>query len=174
MTQRSPGITIRPATALDAVNIVKLLKLLWSEETALPAERVGDIGALRYVTDTLERGHVLVADQSGRISGTVACQAFDEPYSEDSLIEVRWLYVIKPLRLALLEELISAVEAYSDERGLPLVARVFSLTGNRVDHFGRRPGYVPMGPSYLRAPVENVLTSSLESQPDSPVDPPPG
>lgn len=157
MTSANSEIKIRPAAALDAANIVRLLKHLWHEETAIPADRVNDRKALRYVIETLEQGHVLVAELSGRIVGTVAAQVTQEPWSDESLIEVRWLYAITSRELvepALLEQ----AEAFADEQELPMHARVFRYAGDRLDHFGGRKGYISMGPSYLRIPVEALLS----------------
>lgn len=158
MTSANSEIKIRPAAALDAANIVRLLKSLWHEETAIPADRVNDRKALRYVIDTLEQpGCVLVAELSGRIVGTLAALVTQEPWSEESLIEVRWLYAATQkdeINRVLLEQ----AERFADEQELPLLARVFRYSGDRVDHFGGRKGYILMGPSYFRIPLEALLS----------------
>lgn len=156
MTRGEPVITIRPAAALDAANIVRLLKHLWNEEIALPADRVNDRKAIRYVMDTLERGQVLVAELSGRIVGTSACLESQEPWSDETLLEVRWLYAITQAKDEILDMLIGVTETYADEQELPLLARVFDYSRDRSDNFGGRARYVLMGPSYLRVPVEKV------------------
>lgn len=154
MTSGNSEIKIRPAAALDAANIVRLLKQLWLEETALPADRVNDTKAMVYVMKTLEEGRVLVAELSGRIVGTIAALVTQEPWSEESLIEVRWLYAVTQSKDEILRVLIEQAEAFSDEQELPLFARVFSYTRDRIDNFGGRTRYVSMGSSYLRIPVE--------------------
>lgn len=158
MTSANSEIKIRPADALDASNIVRLLKQLWLEETALPADRVNDRKAMRYVMETLEQpGRVLVAELSGRIVGAAAALVTQEPWSEESLIEVRWLYAITKQKDEILQALLGQAEVFADEQELPLLARVFRYAGDRVDHFGGRKGYVSMGPSYLRIPLEALL-----------------
>jgi N-acetylglutamate synthase-like GNAT family acetyltransferase len=162
MTSANSEIKIRPADALDASNIVRLLKQLWLEETALPADRVNDRKAMRYVMETLEHpGRVLVAELSGRIVGVTAALVTQEPWSEESLIEVRWLYAITKSKDEILQVLLEQAEAFANEQELPMLARVFRYAGDRVDHFGGRKGYVPMGPSYLRIPVEALLSKPV-------------
>lgn len=156
MTSANSEIKIRPAAPLDAANIVRLLKHLWLEETALTADRVNEHKAMLFVMSTLDQGHVLVAELSGRIVGTIAVQVTQEAFSDESLIEVRWLYAITSRELVE-QALIEQAEGFADEQELPMLARLFRYSGNRVDHFGGRKGYVPMGPSYLRIPVEALL-----------------
>ena len=159
MTSAQSEIKIRAAAPLDAANIVRLLKHLWHEETALPADRVNDSKAMLFVMKTLEHGHVLVAELSGRIVGTIAVQVTQEPWSDESLIEVRWLYAITSREIvecALLEN----AETFANEQKLPMLARVFRYSRDRVDHFGGREGYVLMGSSYLRFPLETVRSLS--------------
>lgn len=159
MTSANSEIKIRPAAALDAANIVRLLKHLWHEETGLPADRVNDTKAMVFVMTTLELGHALVAELSGRIVGTVAAQVTQEPFSDDSLIELKWLYAItsrEQIECALLGQ----AEAFASEQKLPLLARVFRHSRDRIDHFGGREGYFAMGPSYLRIPMEALLSKS--------------
>jgi N-acetylglutamate synthase-like GNAT family acetyltransferase len=159
MTSANSEIKIRPADALDASNIVRLLKQLWLEETALPADRVNDRKAMRYVMETLEHpGRVLVAELSGRIVGVAAALVTQEPWSEESLIEVRWLYAITKSKDEILQVLLQQAEAFADEQELPLLARVFRYSGDRIDHFGGRKGYVSMGPGYMRIPLEALLS----------------
>lgn len=160
MTSANSEIKIRPAAALDAANIVRLLKQLWNEETALPADRVNDTKAMVYVMSTLERGRVLVAELSGRIVGSIAFLESQEPWSEESFLEVRWLYAITTSKDEILQALISQAEAFSDEQELPLFARVYSYARNRIDNFSGRARYVPMGPSYLRIPLEKVFEAT--------------
>lgn len=161
MTSANSEITIRPAAALDAANIVRLLKQLWLEETALPADRVNDWKALQYVIKTLEQGRVLVAELSGRIVGTVAAQVTQEPWSDESLIEIRWLYAVTQSKDEILQVLLQQMEAFANEQELPLLARVFRYSRDRIDYFGGRKGYVPMGSSYLRIPVEALLSKPV-------------
>lgn len=155
MTSVNSEIKIRPAAPLDAANIVRLLKHLWLEETAITADRVNDGKAMLFVMKTLDQGHVLVAELSGRIVGTIAAQVTQEPFSDESLIEVRWLYAITA-RETVEQVLLEQLEAFANEQELPMLARVFRYTRNRVDHFGGRKGYVSMGPSYFRIPVEAI------------------
>jgi hypothetical protein len=163
MTSANSEIKIRPAAALDAANIVRLLKSLWLEETALPADRVNDRKALRYVIETLEQGHVLVAELSGRIVGTIAALVTQEPWSEESLIEVRWLYAVTQSKDEILQVLLQQAEAFANEQELPMLARVHRYSRDRIDHFGGRTGYVPLGASYLRIPVEALREPSPDS-----------
>ena len=164
MTSANSEIKIRPAAALDAANIVRLLKQSWLEETALPADRVNDWKALQFVINTLGEGRVLVAELSGRIVGTIAAQVTQEPWSDDSLIEVRWLYAVTTSKDEILRVLLEQAEAYSDEQGLPMLSRVFSYSRDRVDHFGGRAGYVSMGSSYFRVPVEKVREEPIRDR----------
>jgi hypothetical protein len=162
MTSANSEIKIRPAAALDAANIVRLLKQLWLEETALPADRVNDWRALQYVLKTLEQGHVLVAELSGRIVGTIAALVTQEPWSEESLIEVRWLYAVTQSKDEILQVLLQQAEAFADEQELPMLARVNRYARDRIDHFGGRAGYVSMGSSYFRIPVEALRQPPIE------------
>ncbi len=165
MTSATSEIKIRPAAALDAANIVRLLKQLWLEETALPADRVNDWRALQYVLKTLEQGHVLVAELSGRIVGTIAALVTQEPWSEESLIEVRWLYAVTQSKDEILQVLLQQAEAFADEQELPMLARVHRYARDRIDNFGGREGYVSMGSSYLRIPVEALRKPPVDSLP---------
>jgi hypothetical protein len=171
MTSASSEIKIRPAAALDAANIVRLLKHLWLEETALPADRVNDRKALRYVIETLEQGHVLVAELSGRIVGTISVLVTQEPWSDESLIEVRWLYSITQMKDEILKALLGQAEVFADEQGLPMLTRVFRYSWDRVDHFGERQGYVAMGLGYIRIPLAALLPRTAGRLTDAPQGP---
>jgi hypothetical protein len=150
MTTELRDVTIRRATAMDAVNIVRLLKDGWSEQRHLPPSRVNDVKALRWVIQHIEQSFVVVADLSGRIVGSIACRTVEEPMSDEWYIERVWFYAI-PSFHGTPNKLLVEAESFSEEQGLPLVVSVDSFRPERFDRLmASRRRYVSMGGTYMR------------------------
>ena len=175
MTERHTQVSIRSATAFDAVNIAKLLKAAWEPTQAAEAVQVNDQRALEYITGVLKDSHSIVADVSGRLVGALACALMRERWSrsDDWFLVEEW-FVISPNWIArgLADQLLVRAEAFADQQHLPL------LLGGSLMYLApaepllnHRPGYQRLNAQYLRMPQalvgdETAATHTrIEAQP---------
>lgn len=151
MTLRTEAVTIRPATALDAVNIAKLLKATLTGDRAASL-RVSDDRIVKWVMSTLDGAFVAVADLSGRIVGSIAMSPMQQPWSDDWFMGETWFAVKPSVHTGDTDEkLLEAAEAFADTRGLPLFFKVPSEDLEKQELLASRHGYHFMGESYYRS-----------------------
>ena len=150
MTAKNEAVTIRPATALDAVNIAKLLKLtLGGHQDTL---RVNDEKTVKWVMSTLETAFVAVADMSGRIVGSIAMSPMQQPWSDDWFMGETWFAVKPSIHTRDTDErLLEKAEEFADWKRMPLFFKVPDGDREKLDLLEQRHGYHFMGRSYYRS-----------------------
>lgn len=144
-------IKIRPAKPLDVSNLCRLLEEAHSEGGVYPP--TDPHMGLRWITQTLNHGYVIVADVSGRLVGTLALTNFQFPWSPQWYLYLEWLFVQKKFRRAgAFKALIKACHAYADERDAPLIAGVSSADRNVFlkDRLFQMNGYKYTGGDFIR------------------------
>lgn len=145
-------IKIRPAKPLDTSNIGRLLIEAYDEGGAYPP--VDHTIGLKWITQTLTDGYVVVADVSGRLVGTLALTNYQFPWSPKWYMYLEWLYVQKKFRKGgAFEALLTATHAYADENDAPIVAGV-SAADSRVllkDKVFEQHGYLYSGGNFIRS-----------------------
>lgn len=141
---------IRRATALDAVNILKIIR---KSDASLPdnLEKGDELQAVRYVLEIIESGIVFVSEQHGRVVGTIALR----PKSDLGVrvLEEEWFAVLpsfrtRPEPYELLKECerIADVRNASISLGKPGTAAQLRGILTRLKSFVFRDG------AYVRAP----------------------
>jgi len=145
-------ISIRVARAVDASNLYRLLEEVHSESPQYPP--VDPAMGLRWVTDTLCDGYVIVADLSGRLIGSLALTNYQFPWSRRWYLYLEWLAVYKRFRAeGAFDALMAAAHAYADELKAPILAGV-SASGKDVfikDRLIQTRGYTYIGGSFIRS-----------------------
>lgn len=163
MTNPTDAITIRPATALDAVNIAKLIRRTLGPDRAL---RVNDTKVVQYVVSTIEKSFVAVAEHvTGRILGSFAMTPAQQPWSDDWFMSEAWFCVLPSAhhtadtgRLLLADAM-----AFADSKNMPMC--FISDPGDEsklklVTHVGAKP----MRAVHLRMPAKGTDAKPAESR----------
>lgn len=144
-------IRVRKAEPKDCVNIVKLLKEGWNEQTVEYAP-VEDLRGYRWILDILEVGFIAVADLSGRIVGVAAAAPYQTPWSRQWMLEMEFLYILPKFRGdGVANELVRSVEQFSNKVGLSTTFTI--ATGDRPlvkDRMMRSAGWNYVGGNFLR------------------------
>lgn len=161
MTEKNEAVTIRPATALDAVNIAKLLKLTLGEKEP---GRVNDAKMVQWVLSTLDRAFVAVAEHAGRrLVGSIACVPMQPPWSDDWYLGEAWLFALQssvaPYEQTI-AQMIGWAERLADQERLPLMVAAQNADRSKVGLFSNRPGYGFFGRSFMRMPEVPVSAES--------------
>jgi len=155
MKDSTGGVTIRIATALDAVNITRLLRAAWAETHAVEASRANEAKAVQYVATVLAGdGFVTVADRSGRLVGTFGIVLDQGRWSDDWYLDAAWFYVVPSFRArGVAERLLAEAEAFADRAGHPIRIGLSSTVPEKLYRgFASRSGYRYTGGVYLRMP----------------------
>jgi hypothetical protein len=146
-------VKIRQGKPLDTSNIARLLIECHDDSAYPPVDHT--IG-LRWITQTLTEGYVIVADVSGRLVGSLALTNYHFPWSPKWYMYLEWLYVQRKFRKGgAFEALISAAHAHADEHDAPLLAGV-SAGDARVllkDKLFEQHGYQYIGGDFIRSEV---------------------
>lgn len=163
MTNQDGAVTIRPATALDAVNIAKLIKHILGADQGLL--RVNDEKTVQYVINALTTSFVVVAEhKTGRLMGSVALTPLQQPWSDDWFMSEAWFCVKPSVHTGnTAERLLEAAEKFADKKGIPLFFRVSDDDQPKADLLNRRHGIKLLGTHYLRAPQGNRDVRRVES-----------
>lgn len=144
-------VKIRQAKPLDASNIARLLIECHGEGGAYPP--VDHPTGLRWITQTLTDGYVLVADVSGRLVGSLALTNYQFPWSPKWYMYLEWLYVQRKFRKGgAFEALLTAVHAHADQHNAPIVAGINAADATVFlkDKAFQQHGYNYMGGTFLR------------------------
>lgn len=145
-------VKIRPAKPLDTSNIARLLIECHEGGSAYPP--VDHPTGIRWITQTLTEGFVVVADVSGRLVGSLALTNYQFPWSPKWYMYLEWLYVQRKFRKGgAFEALLTAAHAYADENDAPLLAGV-SAGDARVmlkDKMFQQHGYQYIGGDFIRS-----------------------
>lgn len=159
MTDRKEAVTIRPATALDAVNIAKLLKAqLGADQDQL---RVNDKRMVQWVMTTLDTAFVAVADCSGRIVGSIAMSPMQQPWSDDWFMGETW-FTVKPSVHAdnTAKELLEMAEQFADSKALALFFKVPATDTDKDSLLSERRDFHFMGTAYYREAKRDVQSGA--------------
>jgi GNAT superfamily N-acetyltransferase len=158
---------IRRATPWDVVRIVRLL---W--KAADEAQR--DIWfwsfeptgakAIAHALLMVEKGVLMVAENSDkRLVGTFCLSWYQEPWSNDWVLQTEWLYVLPAYRSGgTAEALLTGAEKIADGlinpatgKGPPIVIGLMSGRDTELkDEWLKRKGYRYGGGTFVRAPYE--------------------
>jgi GNAT superfamily N-acetyltransferase len=145
-------IQVRNAQPKDVVNIAKLLKQGWYEQTVEYAP-VEDLRGYKWIISVLEEGFVAVADLNGRIVGAAACSPFRCPWSLDWMLDVDFFYVMENFRReGVSDKLLKAVEGFADKVELSLTLNL--QTGEKPlvkDRMMKIAGWKYVGGHHLRS-----------------------
>ena len=167
MTNSTEAVTIRPATALDAVNIAKLIRHSLGADQGLL--RVNDQKIVTHVLHTLETSFVAVAEHTtGRLMGSLAMTPLQQPWSDDWFMSEVWFCVRPSVHTGDTDvRLLREAETFADAQRMPMFFRVPGDDREKGALIDGRPGFSKLGTHYLRAPqggrdVRRV-SSALES-----------
>ena len=162
MTNPNDAVTLRPATALDAVNIAKLIRHTLGADRGLL--RVNDSKVVQYVINTIETSFVAVADMSGRLLGSIALTPSQQPWSDDWFMSEAWFCVKPSVHTGdTAERLLQEATAFADVQKLPLFFRVPHDDTPKSALISDRHGFNVLGAQYLRAPQRGRDAHLLKS-----------
>lgn len=144
-------IKIRPAKPYDVANICRLLEQAYDDSGGIYPE-VHAPSMLRWVTETLQSGYVVVAEKAGRIVGSMSLTDFQFPFSPRWYLTMDWFYVHRGFREnGTADALLSAAQAFADEGNMPIFAGLTSAKDAKLkDRLMRMKGYTYMGGTFMR------------------------
>lgn len=153
MTKKQNSI-VRPATAMDSVNIVRLIKAGYEETPAKDIGPLDEQKLLEYVTGTLRHAFVVVVDQGGRILGTVGVAPIRIPWCNAVVMAETWFAVTEAYRdRRVPEQLLETLETFLDKNKLVGFLGTQMLTpAGMNDAFNKRKEYAPSRETFLRLP----------------------
>lgn len=158
---------IRRATALDVVNIVKLLKKGYREQ-ALPHQAVNEAKGvatmLPMIADT-RSGLTLVADRSDRIVGVHANVVESEEWSDVPFISNAFFYVLPSERERnTAARLMEHVEKIADKFGLFIhLGTVGNERNEAKERLFRSRGYQYHGATFVREPHDEQTETAADN-----------
>lgn len=162
-------ITIRPATAMDSVNIVRLLKAQYDEAAVRHLATFDEDEILRYVTRTITpdpgnplRAYILVAEKDGRILASLALTPVPVPWNKSILVLMEsWFAIVPQYRTkGIAERMRDNAEVMLDKLGMFGFFGTNLLTTNAVDPvFAGRDGYAPGRTAYIRTPKKKAAAA---------------
>ncbi len=152
----SKTIKVRRAEPKDIVNIAKLLKGGWNEQT-LQFAPIDDACGYRWILSILEQGFVVVADLNGRIIGTACAEPYRPDWSLKWLMNMSFLFVLPSFRRdGIAEKLIQAVTNFADKHGAGLTFGIETLDKPLIkDRLLKIAGWIYTGGNFLRPPAED-------------------
>jgi predicted N-acetyltransferase YhbS len=141
---------IRPATALDAVNVLKIIR---KSDDPLAEDHKGDeLRAVRHVLDVIEASLTFVSEQHGRVVGTIALR----PVQDGTvwMLSEEWFAVLPSFRSRREPyELLAECERYADKQGSQIRVGMRSQTAAELrSMFTRLKSYSYHGGAYVRLP----------------------
>lgn len=152
----SKTIKVRRAEPKDIVNIAKLLKGGWNQQT-LKFAPIDDACGYKWILSILEEGFVVVADLNGRIIGTACAEPYRPHWSHTWLMDMAFLYVLPSFRRdGVAEKLIQAVTNFADKHGAGLTFGIETLDKPLIkDRLLKIAGWTYTGGNFLRPPKED-------------------
>lgn len=149
-------IKVRRAEPRDIVNIAKLLKDGWNQQT-LQFAPIDDACGYRWILSILEQGFVVVADLNGRIVGTACASPYRPEWSLTWLMDMAFLYVLPSFRRdGVAEKLIQAVTNFADKHGAGLTFGIETLDKPLIkDRLLKIAGWTYSGGNFLRPPKQD-------------------
>jgi predicted N-acetyltransferase YhbS len=157
-------IIIRRAKPYDASNICRMLERSHYEESLYPPPDEGMV--LRWVTQVLTEGFVLVAERSGRLTGSVAVTNYQFPWSPKWYLSTDWLYVVKEARDGgTFSALMTALHRYADSMKAPIFGGVQSGVDAKLkDRLMAMKGYQYIGGQFIRKEADDGVQEDQEHQ----------
>lgn len=161
MAEKKTKIVIRPAVAMDSVNIVRLIKAGYYETGASEIGPLDEQKLLEYVTTTLRHAFVLVAEQhipskGGRIHGTIALAPIRMPWCSIAVLAECWFAVTDAYRSrGIPQQLVEATDTFLDQRNMVGFYGTQMLTPpalNDVFEERGRQGYREARHTFIRLP----------------------
>lgn len=146
-------IDIRPTTAMDSVNIVRLIKEGWKETPTSRVSLFNDHAMLEYVTKTIAHAFTLVADLHGRVLGSIALVPIRMPWSKDAVMAEAWFAVQPPQReKGIPEQLLEACDEFLDKNAWPVVWGTNAIVPSAFNELLAERGCESIRSLYLRMP----------------------
>jgi GNAT superfamily N-acetyltransferase len=147
-------VLIRPASSMDSVNVVRLIKAGWKETPAAQLNGVNEQQLLEYVMSTLRHSFAIVADLEGRLLGTLAVAPIRIPWCDSLVMAEAWICVVPQYRSKRVpEQLLDALDQFLDKNTLPVILGTQILTPPCFNEIlAKRTGYEPSRSTFLRLP----------------------
>lgn len=164
MADKNPDkIVYRPATAMDSVNIVRLLKSQYDESAARHLAPFNEKQILQYVTITLgnfdpeqfSAAWCVVAEKGGRILGSLALANIAIPWNREFVVMAEcWFVVVTQYHT---KGVVQRLKAYADDmldRGqrAAFFGTNMYTTGALDKIIGDAPDMHPARSTYIRVP----------------------
>lgn len=155
------GLIIRPATPMDSVNVLRLLKDGWKEGAAAHLGTFEESRVLAYVGKTIERAFCVVAERSGRILGSYALAPAQLPATNAPVMVEAWLAVRPEQReRGVTQRLLEAGERFLDQQRMPALLGTNMMASAGYDRvISARPGYAPVRCTFLREPAAKAAAA---------------
>jgi hypothetical protein len=151
------AVLIRPASPMDAVNIVRLIKGGWKETPAAQISEFDELKLLEYVSTTMKHAFAIVAEHeaSGRLLGTVAAAPIRMPWCQGVVLAESWFAVVPHERAkAVPDQLLGELDRFLDKQGLSALLGTQVLTPARFNEvYAKRKGYQPSRATFIRLPT---------------------
>jgi GNAT superfamily N-acetyltransferase len=152
---------VRPATAMDTVNLVRLLKAQHAESAARLLAPFDEQRVLEYVTITVRnttdaRGcFAIVVEASGRLLGSAAIAPTILPWCGVIVMGEAWFAVVPSYRdKGVPEQLLSGIGLFLDRVGRPAIHGTNLLAPSSFDRMlAKCKNLTPGRTSYLRLPA---------------------
>lgn len=151
-----PKPILRPATVMDSVNLVRLIRSGWEESAAREVAPMDDNKLMEYVQKSLKHCFCVVVEQDRRILGSVCLVPIGLPWANNVLaLAEGWFIVQGPQRRKGIPELLlGAVERFLDEQNhVAILGSNLLAPPDMSDAMDGRPGYRPVRLTFLRLPV---------------------
>lgn len=153
-----PAVQIRPASPMDSVNIVRLIREGYERSPAQELGKLDEQKLLEYVTTTLRHAFVVVADQDKghRVLGTLGLAPIRMPWCNSVLMAETWFCVTEPyMSRGVPELLLAAAESFLDKNAFASFLGSQMLTPpsmNAVIAKRTNQGYAASRHTFLRMP----------------------
>jgi len=145
---------------MDSVNIVRLIAEGYRQTPAKELGKLDEQRLLEYVTTMLRHAFVVVADQNGRILGTLGVMPVRLPWCPTVVQTETWFAVTEAYRTRRVpEQLLDAVEQMLEQTGQPALLGTQMLTPEWAnDAISKRQGYLTSRQTFVRlsAPVRQA------------------
>lgn len=148
---------VRPATAMDSVNIVRLIKDGWKDTPAAQVSAFNEHTMLEYVTKTIGHAFSLVVDLHGRVLGSIALVPIRMPWSKEAVMAEAWFAVQRQQRdRGIPEQLLDVCDAFLDKNDWPVMFGTNVIVPGDFNAILLKRGYEAVRSSYLRLPNVDV------------------
>lgn len=148
---------LRPATAMDSVNIVRLLKQQHLESAAKLIAEFDEQKTLEYVTAAIANQYafVVVVEASGRLLGTACMAPIPLIWSRNRVLGEAWFAVVPACRQkGVTEQMLDAIAAIADKAGLAVAHGTNLLAPEDFDDaLAKRKDLIIGRTAYVRSPL---------------------